>query len=157
MALRNLNATELAVICSNIVANRAMATNAGNAVAQLSTTVQQGFNELTAAINDFPVPTNIVIPNTVEQWHYDENETSSYKYHYDIVDETVTAYDMVAITIARQYYQTASDCGLCPENETYNGYIRIRAISIPTSNITAEYYIHPGKEPASSNTEETNS
>lgn len=147
MAKRTLPSEGLAVICDAVKANAAAAESAGTAVTALSQAMAQGFEELEAAINDFPLVTAFSLPVNAEAWTLDNNETSDYKYYHDVTAEGVTVYDVAIVNISRASFQAARLCGLCPQNETLAGAIRIRAKSVPTSAITAEYYVCPGKEP----------
>lgn len=147
MAKRTLPGEGLAVICDAVKANAVAAENAGTAVTALSQAMAQGFAELEAAINDFPLVTAFSIPADSEEWTLDDSETSDYKYYHDVTVADLTAYDIAIVTISRNSFQTARLCGLCQQNETLAGAIRIRARSVPTSNIAAEYYVCPGKEP----------
>ena len=146
MAKRTLPSEGLAVICDAVKANAAAAENAGTAVAALSQAMAQGFEELEAAINDFPLVTAFSIPANAESWTLDSNETSEYKYRHDVTAEGVTAADVAIVTISRSGIAAAGICGLCPQNETLTGKIRIRSKFVPTSSIAAEYYVCPGKE-----------
>lgn len=145
---RTLNAEGLAAICSDIKENRAAAASAGTAVATLSEAVQRGFKELTDAINDFPRATPFAIPATASEtaWILDNEETSDYKWHYDIAAADVSTADVAIVTVSRSGAEAARRCGLCPQNETLAGKIRIRAMSVPPQSIAAEYYVCPGKE-----------
>jgi hypothetical protein len=40
----------------------------------------------------------------------------------------------------------AKACGLCPASQTLAGKIRVRATTVPTAAIVAEYWIENGKE-----------
>ena len=143
---RTLPSEGLAVLCSAIRTNGATAESAGTAVVQLSQAVQQGFEELEAAINDFPLVTAFSIPATASAWVLDSGEESDYKWHYDVTAEGLTAADVAIVTISRSGMEAARRCGLCPQNETLEGKIRLRAMSVPPSSIAAEYYVCPGKE-----------
>lgn len=74
------------------------------------------------------------------------DETSEYPYYYDIAVEGVTANDQAGVTVLPASIAAATACGLCPANETLAGAIRMRAVSIPTEAISAEYWIEDGKE-----------
>ena len=146
MAKRTLPSEGLAVICDAVKANAAAAENAGTAVTALSQAMARGFEELEAAINDFPLVTAFSIPATASAWVLDSNEETDYKWHYDVTAEGVTAADVAIVTISRSGMEAARRCGLCPQNETLEGKIRLRAMSVPPSSIAAEYYVCPGKE-----------
>ncbi|MBQ8697555.1 MAG: hypothetical protein IJ521_00955 [Schwartzia sp.] len=146
MAHRTLPEEGLAVLCSAIKTNEQTAEQAGSAVTQLSQAMRQGFQEIEDALNDFPTATPFSIPADTSLWTLDSEETTAYKYHHDITVEGVTAYDVAIVTVSRESIGAARLCGLCPQNETLAGKIRLRAKSVPTSSIAAEYYVCPGKE-----------
>lgn len=146
MAHRTIPDEGLAVLCSAIKTNEQTAEQVGSAVTQLSQAMQQGFEEIEEALNDFPTVTQFSIPATASSWTLDSNEESDYKWHYDITVADVTEADVAIVTISRSGIESARRCGLCPQNETLAGKIRLRAISVPPSSIEAEYYVCPGKE-----------
>jgi len=67
--------------------------------------------------------------------------TSGFPYYYDLPVEGVTAEERADILIPPAGLSAASACGLCPATETLDGKIRVRAVRIPTTAITAEYRI----------------
>lgn len=89
-----------------------------------------------------PTATPITIPTS--GWQSDS--TAGYPKYYDISVTGITAKDRAEITISHSSLDTAKTCGLCPTNETLAGKIRVRAASIPTAAISAEYWIMDGKE-----------
>ena len=103
-------------------------------------------NAIEGILNDYPGSEQITIAATSALWTRDSEETTAYKYHYDISDDNVTEDDIAVVTIARNSYSAAGNCGLCPQNETLDGTIRLRAKSIPSSSITAEYFVLKGKQ-----------
>lgn len=146
MAHRTLPEEGLAVLCSAIKTNEQTAEQAGSAVTQLSQAMRQGFQEIEDALNDFPTATPFSIPADASLWVLDSNEESDYKWHYDVTVTDVSVVDVAIVTISRSGMESARRCGLCPQNETLAGKIRLRAISVPPSSIEAEYYVCPGKE-----------
>lgn len=98
--------------------------------------------EIDDAKLDKPVPTPCTIPTT--GWQSDS--TAGYPKYYDISVTGITAKDRAEITISHSSLDTAKTCGLCPTNETLAGKIRVRAVSVPTKAISAEYWIMDGKE-----------
>lgn len=146
MAHRTLPDEGLAVLCSAIKTNEQTAEQAGSAVTQLSQAMRQGFQEIEDALNDFPTATPFSIPADTSLWTLDSEEETDYKWHHDVTAEGVTAADVAIVTISRSGMEAARRCGLCPQNETLAGKIRLRAISVPPSSIEAEYYVCPGKE-----------
>lgn len=99
-------------------------------------------------------PVSITIP--AEGWASEEIEdtgedgeeeiSTSYPYYYDLAVTGVTAKDRADITIARGSLDAAVNCGLCPTSETLEGKIRLRAVSVPTEEMAAEYWLQSGKE-----------
>lgn len=71
---------------------------------------------------------------------------AAYPYYYDLAAEGVTVRDRAEIRLSPASMGTAKDCGLCPASETMAGKIRLRAASVPTEEITGEYWIEYGKE-----------
>lgn len=91
---------------------------------------------------DKPQATSCTIPTT--GWASDE--TAGYPNYYDLPVTGVTATDRVEITLAPAGINTAVQCGLCPTCESLAGKIRLRAASVPSAAIAAEYWIEQGKE-----------
>jgi len=96
-------------------------------------------------------PVSFIIPaegwTSVEIDETGEEETgASYPYYIDIAVPGVTAWTRADITIAVSSHSAAASCGLCPTSETLEGKIRLRAVSAPTEEISAEYWLHSGKE-----------
>lgn len=77
-------------------------------------------------------------------WNSDSN--TMYPKYCDISIIGVTEMDRAHITISPNSFDVAISCGLCPINETLSGKIRVRANSIPSTAIEAEYWIDKGKE-----------
>ena len=97
-------------------------------------------NDVKADKSDLTV---ITIP--IVGWQGDQSVTD-YPVYYDIADKRVTAKDRASVMIAPSSMGDAIACGMCPTCETMAGIIRIRAGSIPTTVISAEYWIEQGKE-----------
>ena len=74
---------------------------------------------------------------TASGWKKDNDE---YPCYYDIPDVTVTASDRADVT-ALVDDSTADSCKFCCRTATGAGYIRIRAKTAPTANISVEYQI----------------
>lgn len=123
-------------------------------VAELAQTVTDALTEFDEVKMDKPNSVAITIPATgwsmtdeAEEETTDESlDTSEYPYYYDIPVADVTEIDRAEVTIAPGSASAAATCGLCATNETLAGYIRIRSVSIPESDIAAEYWIENGKE-----------
>lgn len=95
-----------------------------------------------AGKQDKPKGTSCTIPAT--GWEKDETET--YPNYYDMPMIGVTAKDRVEITLAPAGFDAAAECGLCPTCESLAGKVRLRAASVPSAAIAAEYWIEQGKE-----------
>lgn len=83
---------------------------------------------------------SITIPKT--GWGSDS--TATYPKYYDIAVTGVTTSDRASVDIAPTSMSAAVACGLCPVTETLTGKIRIRAASVPTATMTANYWIEKG-------------
>lgn len=77
---------------------------------------------------------------------WEQDETESYPYYYDLTAEGITAKDRVAVTLSPANIGIAVKCGLCPTCDTMENKIRLRAASVPTGEMAAEYWIEQGKE-----------
>ena len=111
---------------------------------QLQSALQRVFNALSYK-TDIPVVVSATIGTTTGssgtgKWIPD-NTFSDYSYHYDIADANALATDIATITLAPGSMQVARECGLCSSNQTFNGYIRIYAKKIPTSNMQITYML----------------
>lgn len=83
---------------------------------------------------------SVTIPTT--GWGSDS--TAIYPKYYDIAVTGATASDRASVDISTASIGTAIACGLCPAAETLAGKIRIRAASVPTAALTANYWIEKG-------------
>ena len=68
-------------------------------------------------------------------WTEDANETSEYKYYYDLSAPAVTASDIIKAVIDYQSLEAAADCGLCPVCWSAAGVIRFRSKQPPSEAI----------------------
>jgi len=91
---------------------------------------------------DKPAAVSCSIPTT--GWAKDE--TAGYPNYYDLPVTGLTAKDRAEITLAPSSIAAAVKCGLCQTCETLTGKIRLRSVSVPTKELTAEYWIEQGKE-----------
>ncbi len=87
-----------------------------------------------------PLSGSITIPTT--SWNSDS--TATYPKYYDVAITGVTASDRASVDIASAAWSTAIACGLCPITETLAGKIRIRAATVPTAAMSANYWIEKG-------------
>lgn len=85
-------------------------------------------------------PHQLTIP--IEGWQTDDT-VERYTNYIDIDVDTITANDVVTVNVVPASAKVAS-CAQFTNPETFNGYIRLRAASVPTSIITAQYYIVEG-------------
>ena len=78
---------------------------------------------------------------TIPASGWSTDSTTGYTRYYDIAVSGVTASDRADIIIAPGSVNAAAACGLCPVSETLAGKVRIRASSVPSEAISAEYWI----------------
>ncbi len=109
---------------------------------ELAQAVAEAVVELESLKSDKPKSAAVTIPTT--GWSSDN--TVVYPYFYDIQSADVTANDIAEITVLPDSLAAASECGICPTNQTLSGKIRIRSAKIPNNQIQAEYVIYRGKE-----------
>ena len=116
---------------------------ANNLFNQLTTAVTNAVTEIHRVKATKPLPVTVTILAT--GWTLDSNETSDYKYYYDITVDGVDSTDIATVIVSRASFSIAEAAGICPENETLVvnevGRIRLRSINVPTDNITATYWI----------------
>ena len=112
-------------------------------IGDVAGTVADALDELWQAKADKTNAVAVTIP--VSGWNEDASSTS-YPMYYDIAVTGAAASDRAEVTIAPESMDTAKACGLCPTNETLSGKIRVRAASVPTAEIAAEYWLSDGKE-----------
>ncbi len=84
-------------------------------------------------------PVSFTLPIT--GWVLDNNETSVWKYYYDLSAAGITAADIVQVVFTRTSLATAQECGMCINNESFAGIVRLRAEKVPTAAISGEYWI----------------
>lgn len=112
-------------------------------VANLAQTVTEAMQEMEAAKADKQASVSLTIPKT--GWS-DDAASTSYPKYLDITASSITAKDSVNIAISPSSMAVAIACGMCPTSETFSGKIRIRAKSVPSANIQAEYRLNQGEE-----------
>ena len=112
-------------------------------VANLAQTVTEAMQEMEAAKADKQASVSLTIPKT--GWS-DDAASTSYPKYLDITASSITAKDSVNIAISPNSMAVAIACGMCPTSETFSGKIRIRAKSVPSANIQAEYRLNQGEE-----------
>lgn len=77
---------------------------------------------------------------------WEQDETESYPYYYDLTAEGISANDRVSIALSPAGIGIAVSCGLCPSCDTLKNKIRVRSTSIPENAIAAEYWIDQGQK-----------
>lgn len=141
-------------LCAHIKAIKETAEQSGSAVADLAANMAASLEEIDNLFDtkqDKSGAVSITIPATgwVSESTSDDAEevdNSSYPFYYDLPVDGVTAKDRVDISIAPTSLEAATGCGFCPTTETLAGKVRLRAVSQPSVALTAEYWLHSGKE-----------
>lgn len=111
------------------------------------TQVNTALNTMDSAKLDKTNAVQFTIPTTGWKTINDElEEFSGFPVYYDLSVEGVTAKDRATISLAPSAGEAARACGICTTCETLAGKIRIRAATLPTESMVAEYWIHTGKE-----------
>ena len=116
---------------------------ASSLVSELAQTVTGAIEEMDVLKSDKQVKTAITIPST--GWLEDKS-IANYPKYCDIAATGVKATDRVDIAIDPNSMATAIACGLCPTNQTMDGWIRVWSRVVPTASISAEYWLNQGKE-----------
>lgn len=119
--------------------------NIGGDIQQLASLLSTSVQDTETALStkqDAPLSASCTIP--VSGWASDS--TADYPKYYDISVSGITNKDRATVTLAPASLSIAAKCGLCCTCETLNGKIRLRAKSVPTVAMTAEYWIEKGKE-----------
>ena len=121
---------------------RALASKTVGFTSKVVTTIAEALEEMADAKADKENCISVTIPIT--GWKTDSSDF--YPYYYDIAVAGITAKDGAEIAISVDTLQVASDCGLCPTNETLVDGIRVRAASIPESEMETNIWIRRGRE-----------
>ncbi len=101
-------------------------------------------------VRDFVIEKFVLKPKinavtiSVSGWSYNNNETSDYKYYYDIPAAGVTTNHIAEVNFAPVSVDIAADAEVCPTNQTLAGKIRLRAKNVPSYALTAEYHVIEG-------------
>ena len=133
----------VAALCGGVRGARQTAESAGSAVTSLASAVAKYTDEVNEALDrkqDKGADAAVTI--TITGWGSDSN--ANYPRYYDITAEGVTANDSADVVISPSSVGTATACGLCPVTETLAGKIRIRAVSVPSASIAAQYWVGKG-------------
>lgn len=67
----------------------------------------------------------------------------SYEFYYDIPAASVHEDSFVQVVIGAMYHETLLDCGLSPECDPREGFIRVWSIEIPAQEIQIQYAVLP--------------
>lgn len=105
-----------------------------NALEQAQTYMAAVASAAAEAIEEL-IPTSVSMTIPTTGWSSDN--TAVYPYYYDFAVQGITADNRAEVTLAVSSLQAAADCGICPTNETIAGYIRLRAMSVPTASMVA--------------------
>jgi len=81
---------------------------------------------------------------TIPTSGWNSDSTATYPKYYDISVSGVTAKDRAKVDLSPASLKTAITCGMCPACETLADKIRIRAVSVPTASLTANYWVEKG-------------
>lgn len=119
-----------------------LARKANGVIGDVAEAASEAIMELNGAKRDRENAVSATIPST--GWQSDSN--SYYPYYYDITVAGITANDGANVVIAVNSLNIASDCGLCPTNETLANKVRVRASSVPSAAMTANIWIMRGEE-----------
>lgn len=95
-------------------------------------------------LSDTKADKGSAISITIPTSGWNSDSTVYYSEYYDIAVTGVTTSDRASVDIAPSSMSCALSCRLCPVTETLTGKIRIRAVSVPTNSMTANYWIDKG-------------
>lgn len=121
---------------------RALAVKTVGLVGNVAGAATAALEEMDSVKADKENSVTITIPTS--GWQRDSD--TYYPFYYDVAFAGITANDGANIAIAVSSLPIASDCGLCPTNETFANKIRVRASSVPAAAITASVWIMRGEE-----------
>lgn len=115
-------------------------TYTGGLVAELAETVAEAVAEADEVKADKPISVALTI--TTADWY--ASGIKDYPYAWDYVVDGLTENDIVTVAVAPKSQSAAAECGLCAANTSSENTLTLYAVSVPTSAITAEYYINQG-------------
>lgn len=110
--------------------------------AELAETTAAALTEMQANKQSAPLCGSATIP----AFGWNSDGAAPYSYYYDIAVVGVTDKDYPTVTIALGSLEAARSCGLCPNCESLEGKVRLRAANLPTSAIQLNYWIEKGKD-----------
>lgn len=133
----------LAALCDGIQGAREKAEAAGSAASALAEATAKSLDEVDEALDKKQDKgTGVAVTIPASDWSNDS--TAGYPKYYDISVAGVTASDRADVIVSQAGMPAAVACGLCPVTETLAGKIRIRAVSVPSASIAAQYWIEKG-------------
>lgn len=127
-------------LCSHIKEIRKTAEDSSSAVSALAQATSDALDEVDAILQeklDLVSPVSFTIPTT--GWKTD-SAVSGYTKYYDLAVDGLLASDIVAVDVAPASTDTARAANFT-NTETLTGVLRLRAKSVPTAAITAQYHI----------------
>lgn len=110
-------------------------------IAGVTQAVTEALEEMETTKADKPKSEPLTIPAT----GWVEDDTAGYPNYVDIPVQGVTSADWVAVVIEVESQALAASCKMCRTCESLDGYIRIRAGTVPTAAIQAVYWIGKGR------------
>lgn len=137
-------ATGFAALCNHIKAIKQTAEQLVSAVSALAEATAASMEEIEGILGEKQDASNAV-PFTIPATGWGSDSTAAYPKYYDLAVDGITVKDRADVLISPAGIAAAASCGLCPTTETLAGKIRIRAASIPSESIAAQYWIETGK------------
>lgn len=135
-------ARTIQTLCEHIVSNREMATTSLNAISRIASELVTFMNNVETAINDRPLQTAFTL--TTSSWSTLANDPDGYTKYYDLAVTDLTPDDLPLVNIDLSSMEVAIRAELSPVCVSMNGAIRFKAMSVPESNITGQYWICAG-------------
>lgn len=80
---------------------------------------------------------------TIPTTGWTAKEYGSYEFYYDIPAASVHEDSFVQVVIGAMYHETLLDCGLSPECDPREGFIRVWSIEVPAQEIQIQYAVLP--------------
>lgn len=74
----------------------------------------------------------------VKDWEKYKEPVNGCQYFYRLENADITAYLVPSVVLAEESLQTARKCGMCQTATTYDGYLEIKAESLPEGEIHAD-------------------
>ena len=136
----------------NLAQIRQMALKTKSENASILSTVLAALVEMDNVKLDKPTVTSVTIPivDENEESTWSSDNTVNFPYYYDITASGVTVNDIAHVVFSNSSHKIILKCGMSAVCETLAGVIRIRANSIPTESISAQWWIEPSQQAAQS-------